>query len=229
MVRPFRESNIMSNYENPNAAATDNTTGEMDICLRTECPVDAEMIRCVIQPWLLSAETKCEPLEYEGKRLRSSDTEAKLTLRPGAPSVEQLRYIFDAVPHAHYAADTMATAANYTGEREPRNAWTGAVERPTREVLGVALSAVATRQKVLEAELDRMQKAYRTLRAMHDLGKRWTPPVGEGSSPGWMALVEQPGTDLKRIVMVEAPNLTDLRSPLKQEREVNKRLMVINS
>ena len=45
----------MSNYENPNAAATDNTTGEMDICLRTECPVDAEMIRCVIQPWLLSA------------------------------------------------------------------------------------------------------------------------------------------------------------------------------
>lgn len=221
----------MKNYEtqpaiNSNGAAT---VGETDIQLRTECPVDAEMIRCIVHPWLLSNETQCEPWEHDGKRYRSTDTEVKLKLRPGSPSVQQLRYIFDSVPNAHYAADTVELAENYTGEREPRKAWTGEVERPTRAVLSVVLESVATRQKVLEAELDRMQKAYRTLRTMHDLGNRWAPPTGEGSSSGWVAVVQKAGTDLTRLVVVEAANPADIRSSLKQDREIGKRMLVINS
>lgn len=208
---------------------TSNTSDEVVVQFRAECPVDAEAVRTVLWPWLLAFETKTEPMRHEGNQIRSPDIEVAIRLRPGAPGVEQLRYICDAVPNAHHASDTMETANNYTGEREPRTPWTGAVKRPSADVLSVVLDAVTRRQKVLEAELERMQKAYRTLRAMHDLGSRWTPPVQEGNSPGWLAVVQLPNTDLTRIVVVEAPNPADLRSPLKQEREINKRLLVINS
>lgn len=222
------ELNIMNTNEDLNTAGNRSTTDAVNIKLRTECPVDAEAVRSVLLPWVLAVETKSEPLEYDGNLLRSVDAESTFKLCPGAPSVEELRYILDAVPNAHYAADTIELAETYTGEREPRHAWTGAVKRPSRQALSAVLDAVSDRQRVLEAELERMQKAYRTLRAMHDLGNRWTPPSGDGSSAGWIALVQKPGTDLSRLVVVEAPSLADVRSSAKQEREVNKRLTVIN-
>lgn len=218
----------MNTNEDLNTAGNRSTTDAVNIKLRTECPVDAEVVRSVLLPWVLAVETKTEPLNYEGKLHRGVDTVSTFKLCPGAPSVEELRYILDAVPNAHDAADTMELAEDYTGEREPRNAWTGAVMRPSKQALAAVLEAVNARRQVLEVEYERLQRAYRTLRAMHDLGNRWTPPAGEGSNAGWIVIVQKPGAELIRIVVVDAPNPADIRSSLEQEREVNKRLMVIN-
>lgn len=216
----------MNNIENLNI---DHTNAEEVIKFRAECPVDAEAVRSLLWPWALSFETETEPLEHAGRLLRCSDIEVTVRLCPGSPSVDELRYICDALPNAHYAADTMEAAKDYTGERVPRTSWTGDVKRPTQAVLSAALGAVTTRQKVLEAELERMQKTYRELRAMHDLGLRWIPPVTEGNSPGWLAVAQMPETDLTRFIVVTPSSLAAFRSPQKQEREVNLRLKVINS
>lgn len=199
------------------------------IAFRAECPADAEAIRSVMSRWTLGVQTNEQPLEHEGTTYRGMDTEVKLVLRPDAPSVPELRHIWDAIPNAHIAADTLQSGQAYTGEREPRCPWTGDVRRPSKEVLGEALESVVRRQQVLEAELVRMQQTYRELRAMHDLGEKWKPPVSEGNSPGTLCAVQLPGSELTRLILVSPTNPAAKMSPLKRDREVQTRMLVINS
>jgi hypothetical protein len=204
-------------------------TDQRVIAFRAECPSDVEAIRSVMYRWTLGFQTGAQPLEHEGATYRSSDTEVKLTLRPDAPSVPELRHIWDAIPNAHIAADTLQPEQAYTGEREPRCRWTGDVRRPSKKVLSEALECVVRRQEVLEAELERMRQTYRDLRAMHDLSEKWKPPVREGYDPGTMCLAQVPGTDLTRIIKVSLTNPVMKTTPAKTARELQRRLLVINS
>lgn len=207
----------------------DNSTTERVIAFRAECPADVEAIRALMTPWTLGYSTEAPPMEYEGKRCRSTDVDVKMTLRAQAPSVAELRYIWDAVPNIHICADTLEQEHEYTGEREPRCPWTGDVARPSKDDLSKALDAVVRRQEVLEAELVRMQQTYRDLRAMHDLGERWTPPVREGYNPGTICLATLPGTKLTRVIVVSPTNPAAKQTQAKGKREVETRLLVINS
>jgi hypothetical protein len=205
------------------------TNKQRVIAFRAECPADAEAIRSVMSRWTLGVQTNEQPLEHEGTTYRGIDTEVKLVLRADAPSVPELRHIWDAIPNAHIAADTLQSGPAYTGEREPRCPWTGDVRRPSKEVLNEALESVVRRQQVLEAELVRMQQTYRELRAMHDLSDKWKPPVSEGNSPGTLCAAQLPGTDLTRIIKVSLTNPAVKPTPARMSREVQTRLMVINS
>lgn len=206
------------------------TTNEQRvIAFRAECPVDAEAIRSLMLPWTLGLEAHVQPLEHEGTTYRAVDTEVKLIMRPGAPTVPELRYMWDAIPNAHIAADTLLSERAYTGEREPRCPWTGDVQRPSKEVLNQALESVVRRQQVLEAELVRMQQTYRGLRAMHDLSEKWKPPVSEGNEPGTLCMAQMPGANLTRIIMVSPTNPAMKLKPARMSREVQTRLLVINS
>lgn len=204
-------------------------TQQRVIAFRAECPSDVEAIRSVMYRWTLGFQTEAQPLEHEGASYRGTDTEVKLTLRPDAPSVSELRHIWDAIPNAHIAADTLQPEQGYTGEREPRYPWTGDVRRPSKKVLSEALECVVRRQEVLEAELVRMQQTYRELRAMHDLGENWKPSVREGYSPGTMCMAQVPGTDLTRVIKVSLTNPAMKTTAAKMAREVQTRLLVINS
>lgn len=219
-------NSIMENSINTNI---NSAAGKRVVAFRSECPVDAEVIRALMTPWTLGHSTQAEPLEHEGKCYRSPDVEVKLTLSADAPTVAELRYIWDAVPNVHISADTLAQEDEYTGDREPRCPWTGDVTRPSKEVMSKALEAVVRRQEVLEAELVRMQQTYRDLRAMHDLGERWNPPVREGYNPGTICLATLPGTKLTRVIVVSPTNLAAKQTQAKGKREVETRLLVINS
>ena len=208
---------------------TKTTNEQRVITFRAECPADVEAIRSVMRRWTLGVQTDEQPLEHEGMTYRGFDTEVKLVLRPDAPSVPELRHIWDAIPNAHIAADTLQSGQAYTGEREPRCPWTGDVRRPSKQVLSEALESVLRRQQVLEGELVRMQQAYRELRAMHDLGEQWKPPVSEGQCPGTLCMAQLPGTDLTRIIKVSPTNPAMKLTPARMSREVQTRLMVINS
>lgn len=203
--------------------------GQRIIAFRAECAADAEAIRSVMSHWTLGVETSGKPLEHHGTTYRGIDTEVKLVLRPDSPGVPELRHIWDAIPNAHIAADTLQSEQAYTGAREPRCPWTGDVRRPSKKVLSEALESVVRRQQVLEAELVRMQQTYQELRAMHDLSEKWKPPVSEGNSPGTLCLAQLPGTDLTRIINVSLTNPRAKPTPARMSREVQTRLMVINS
>lgn len=199
------------------------------VVFRAECPADAEAIRSLMLPWTLSLEAHVQPLEHEGTTYRAVDTEVKLIMRPDAPTVPELRHIWDAIPNAHIAADTLQSEHAYTGEREPRCPWTGDVQRPSKDVLNQALESVVRRQQVLEAELVRMRQTYRELRGMHDLGEKWKPPVSEGNNPGTLCMAQLPGTNLTRIIKVSLTNPAMKQTPARMSREVHTRVLVINS
>lgn len=193
------------------------------VAFRAECPADAEAIRSLMLPWTLGLEADVQPLEHEGTTYRASDTEVKLNLLPDAPTVPELRHIWDAIPNAHIAADTLQCEQAYTGERKPRCPWTGGVQRPSNDVLNQALESVVRRQQVLEAELVRMQQTYRELRGMRDLGEKWKPPVSEGNNPGTICMAQLPGTNLTRIIKVSPTNPAMKLTPASMSREVQTR------
>lgn len=194
---------------------------------RSECMADAESVRAMVLPWLLSWQANVEPLDLDGRLYRQPDVEVTFTLTAKAPGLACLRWLVDGLLNCHIAAETLETAEHYTGERASRRPWTGAVERPSQEVLLAATQALLDRQKLLEAELDRTRHMYRTLRAPYDLGVRWCPPTEEQGSPGWVAVVALPGTDVQRIVRITAAGGA-LKAGKTQSREMERRMLVIN-
>lgn len=111
----------MNNIESLNTGcANDFAAYEPVGQFRAECPADADAIRSDLWPSALSYKAEVESQDDKGRTSRASNIEVGVRLRPGAPSIKELRYICDAVPNAHIAEDTMGAVEAYTCSREPQ-------------------------------------------------------------------------------------------------------------
>jgi len=226
----FVKTNMTKNTKTPYTGSADYVRGVHSfIRFRAECSADAEAIRSLLWPWILGYEYAAEMIVDGNVFTGAAEVEVMASLRPDAPNVPQLRYLLDSLHNAHLAAETLELAHVYGEQREPRAAWTGDVKRPSQEDLNIAANAVTSRMRILEVELERMQRAGRTLRSIHDLQENGSPPVKEVVSTCWVCEIPRPGTSLKRVVRVTPLNAADAYFPVEAKKQIDMRLSVIKS
>lgn len=181
--------------------ATMNTTYKF----RAECAADAQAVRAVLLPWLFEWQEVRANLNYEGVRHAMPDVDVEFTLVDCSPALCELLWLLDGVDNCHVAADTLAIAEDYTGERKFRMAFEAPAKRPREEILLLALAAVRTRQKVLSHELERALQLHRTYDAASRLGDKWQPTHPDEPSPGWLVTVAHEATGLASVRRIGAP------------------------
>lgn len=108
-----------------------------------ECIQDAVKMRSVLAPWVLSwTDATAQAGVSDGDRV-GPGRDINLVIAQDAPCVDHLAWLLATVPDLHVAAETLRSAAHYTGRRLPP----GLIERMTppldvRQVMADRLSAL---------------------------------------------------------------------------------------
>jgi len=87
------------------------------------------------------------------------DADAKVTLKPGALSLKEIRWLFDKVADCHVAVQTVALEDDYTGERTYLEADEMGAKVPRASTLRKCLEGLAEWREGLAANADRAIEA----------------------------------------------------------------------
>jgi hypothetical protein len=108
-----------------------------------ECIEDAVKMRSVLAPWVLSWTDATAQAGASAETHAGTGRDIDLVIAQDAPCVDHLVWLLGTVPDLHVAAETLRSAARYTGRRLPP----GLIERMTppldvRQVMADRLSAL---------------------------------------------------------------------------------------
>jgi hypothetical protein len=87
--------------------------------LRTECLNDADLVRMLLNRWLLAWSQMAADVDEQGE-IRWPDVDVELKLKKSAPPLRVLRWLIDQLPDCHVASESLDHAESYNGERTNR-------------------------------------------------------------------------------------------------------------
>lgn len=172
---------------------------------RAECTADAQAARAVFHPWILNWQEVRATLEHEGVVYGLPDVDVEFTLVDGAPALGEMLWLLDGIDNCHVVADTLDTLENYTGDRKFRERFGGQAQRPRKEIISQASTAIRSRQKVLNTELERALQTHKTYDAASRAGDKWQPFPESEPSPGWIVPVPNQENGMIALRRISAP------------------------
>ena len=193
-----------------------------------ECNADAQAIRAVFLPWLMNWKETRINLECDGVLHARPDVTVEFSIVERGPSVGEMLWLIDCIGNCHMAGDTLATIDNFTGERTFRDEFDFPAQRPSKEIMAQAITAVATRQRNLNLEVERTLQLHRTYVNAGRLGDKWNPGVSEDFRPGWVVTVQHEIKELISVRLISTP-LGCKKSDKKGDLIANRRLLTINA
>jgi hypothetical protein len=159
--------------------------------LRTLTRIDVEPIHSILQHWVVSwfeANTWDDDDSYVGSSGMvwaslnwDLDTEVQFILRAGAPSLNEIRWLINALSPGDIAAQTLELTRNYTGK--PRNDLLGEnLVRPSNEVIKLAIDGILWTTKCRGNEAERSGEVVQRLQDHIDDAAPASPAY-----PSWFA------------------------------------------
>lgn len=184
--------------------------------MRAECISDALIIKGTLQPWLLGWRSQDLTVEHDGKSDTLPDVEVQFSLKPDGPCLAQLQWICDSLADCHVAAETVALAKDYTGERVALDDAARRPERPTPEQLRQMQASVLRLHAYLNVECHRANEATEVLEAAAS-GVELRP-----DRKGYLAVLRHKATGLTSIHRISAA-----RTQEKAGHEVGSRMLLL--
>lgn len=184
--------------------------------MRAECVSDALIIKGALQPWLLDWQSHDLIVEHKGESHTLPDVEVQFSVGPRGPCLAQLQWTFDNLQDCHVAAETVALAKDYTGERVALDNAASRPERPTSEQLRQMQASVLRLHAYLNVECDRAKDAAHVLQAALSGSELRRDPRG------YLAVLQHKATGLTSIHRISAA-----RTQEKAGREVESRMLLL--
>lgn len=155
------------NNTKPNAAEVLEHLASLNHCsevaqyaLRVEWESDCFAIRAVLAPWLVIWREDHAFLNgRDGGRGWLPDRDVLFSLRSDGPRLEEVRWLIDAIIDCHVAAQSLAEAKSYTGERVPYDEMAVFMHRPSDDVIVQARDAVRDVRNYIAEQFDRFEEA----------------------------------------------------------------------
>lgn len=195
---------------------------------RAECATDVQAVRAVLLPWLFDWCERRVNIDHEGLEYPGPDVDVEFSVLSGGPSLNEIRWLLDGIDNCHVVAESIEHAADYTGERATRRAFTAPAELPPSDVLGQAVGAARVRLQVLQLEMERIQSLVATYNAALRQGTKWKAPAPDAPAPGWVVPVPGPTEGLTAIRRISAP-LDSKKWKSKGDAIVKGRLITISA
>jgi hypothetical protein len=172
---------------------------------RAECTADAQVVRAVLLSWILDWKEVRSNLEHEGVIHAMPDVDVEFTIVDEGPTLGEILWLLDCIGNCHVAAETLAFAEDYTGERSSRDPLAAPAQLPRKEILSQVLSAVRSRQALLNFEHERALQLHRTYDTAFRRGEKWKDLLAVETTPGWIATAQHAATGLTAIRRICAP------------------------
>lgn len=111
--------------------------------MRTECYADSVIIRATLGRWVtMWRDDNVVYIKEDGTSWTEPDMHVAFSLNSSAPKLNVLRWLIDSLTDCHVAAQSLMSAAEYTGNRMDYDKLDRLKERPTVAVLEEALQGV---------------------------------------------------------------------------------------
>lgn len=191
-------------------------TQTIEFKLRAECASDALIIKGTLQPWLLDWQSQDLIVEHNGESHTLPDVEVQFSLKSGGPCLAQLQWICDNLADCHVAAETVALAKDYTGDRVALDTAASRTERPTSEQLRQMQASVLRLHAYLNVECDRANDATQVFEAALSGSEM------RRDRSGYLAVLRHKATGLTSIHRISVA-----RAQEKAGREVESRLLLL--
>lgn len=128
--------------------------------LRVEWESDCFAIRAVLAPWLVIWREDQAYLNGPKGRCWLPDRDVVFSLRDG-PSLEEVRWLIEAIADCHVASQSLSEAASYTGERLRYDEMDDNMRRPTDRAIAMARDSARNAQSFFADQFDRFEEAAR--------------------------------------------------------------------
>lgn len=104
--------------------------------MRTECAADCHLLRAILLPWACGwAETQAQlPLD-DGTPAYLPDVDVVFSVIQGGPNLGEIRWLFSCIVDCHVAAESVALADEYTGNRIDYDKLEQLMCRPSDDVI----------------------------------------------------------------------------------------------
>lgn len=153
-----------------NLTAIDHCSEAPQYAMRVEWEADIVALQAVLAPWLVVWRVDLPYLFTEaGDRVRLTDRDVAFSLVEDGPSLPEVRWLIDSVIDCHIAAESLAEASRYTGERLPYEQLFRYVRRPSESIIREARDCARKTQKFYALQFDRLEELAEKLDA--DLGQ----------------------------------------------------------
>lgn len=158
--------------------ATNSDANGLTYRFLAECRSDCEHIRGMLFPWVLSWKESSGPQIYAASTADSgifstgmqgaTETEVQFSLKPIAPSLDELRWFIDKLNDCHAAAESLNTSEEFTGARiEPEQLDTH-LAIPPQVFINMAMRAVKQFQERSESFAAQAIQNWQVLSDLND-------------------------------------------------------------
>lgn len=130
---------------------------ETQYMFRAEFSGDADIVQTVLGRSLFSWQ--------EDSRYAGLDTDVTFTIRQDGPSLKEMKWLIDRVVDCHVVSESLAPAAEYTGERVwLSKQYPKGLPTPPKRVVDAALEGLERYVEFLEAAMERAEDAIEAIR-----------------------------------------------------------------
>jgi len=185
--------------------------------MRTEYVSDCHLLRAILMPWAYDwAETRAQlPLD-DGTPAYLPDVDVVFSVVQGGPHLDEIRWLFNCIVDCHVAAESVALADEYTGDRIHYDELDRLMRRPSDNVIKRARDSMKacyqeeTRNletvERLNAEMGDEAAHLKRLRAHH--AEFWREHFAEPQDKDHLQMAAVAGAYLASAWRDGRPNLT---------------------
>lgn len=195
---------------------------------RAECATDVQAIRAALLPWVFEWQETRDVETFDGIDYPTAGMTVEFSTVDDGPTFNEIQWLLDGISNAHIAAESIQPTEKYTGEREIRRNFDQPTKRPNDVLIERAVKSSRRRLQALQLEIERVTRTIQTYGTALRTGSKWEPNPVDGSSPGYMALVNGPVKGVVQMLRISPP-IGCKKWQSKQQQYINERLATIES